>query len=369
MQDSALIESIYEAALIPERWTDVLQALARGAGGVSGAILIYDGDQQPRWCGTPFIEEVLEQYCTTDAWRRTELTPYMLNVPVGTFFYDADFFPIDLLERDEMRAPLYKIGIGNQIGTMIHMPSGENVVITVERAIGMPRPQAGILRNLEAYRPHLARASLMSARLGLERAQNAVSVLAVLGLPSAVITANGRVIAANALMEALEGPMVFAAHGRLALSDRAPNELFQQALDDTIRHPGVIRSIPVQAQNGRPAFIAHVLPIEGNVRDIFSNSSRLVIITPVEHGIAPDGAMLAGLFDLTPAEARVAGLLMQGETVGEIAALLGVAVTTLRSQLRSIFEKTGTTRQAELTGLLATVGAMPGTRKVNSSSN
>ena len=44
-----------------------------------------------------------------------------------------------------------------------------------------------------------------------------------------------------------------------------------------------------------------------------------------------------------------------GETLEEIAASGGVAMSTVRSQLRQVLEKTGCTRQAEVMSLLANV--------------
>jgi len=51
--------------------------------------------------------------------------------------------------------------------------------------------------------------------------------------------------------------------------------------------------------------------------------------------------------------ARVACLLAEGLAVGETAAHLGIKVATTRVYLRSIFDETGTRRQAELAALLA----------------
>lgn len=64
-------------------------------------------------------------------------------------------------------------------------------------------------------------------------------------------------------------------------------------------------------------------------------------------------------FGLTPAEARVALLLGRGRSVGEIAAALGVATTTVRTHLRQIFAKTNTHRQSELLMLLLGAEAAP----------
>jgi DNA-binding CsgD family transcriptional regulator len=76
-------------------------------------------------------------------------------------------------------------------------------------------------------------------------------------------------------------------------------------------------------------------------------------LTPLNRntGLAPD--LLHGLFDLSPAEARVARLLLEGKSVAGIAAESKVGENTVRAHLKSIFAKTGVNRQAELVRLLA----------------
>jgi DNA-binding CsgD family transcriptional regulator len=66
------------------------------------------------------------------------------------------------------------------------------------------------------------------------------------------------------------------------------------------------------------------------------------------------GAELATRFGLTPAEGRVAAQLAQGKSVREIALELHVTHHTVRSQLKSVFQKTGTRRQGELIHRLLT---------------
>ena len=59
------------------------------------------------------------------------------------------------------------------------------------------------------------------------------------------------------------------------------------------------------------------------------------------------------VFGLTHAEARLASALVQGLDLQEIARLHRVSVGTLRVQLKSVFGKTQTKRQAQLVALLA----------------
>ncbi|WGL15894.1 helix-turn-helix transcriptional regulator [Microbulbifer bruguierae] len=58
------------------------------------------------------------------------------------------------------------------------------------------------------------------------------------------------------------------------------------------------------------------------------------------------------LFGLTPAEAKLAIALCEGDSVTEYAAKLGVAVGTVRVQLKSIFSKLGVHRQPELVRII-----------------
>ena len=59
-------------------------------------------------------------------------------------------------------------------------------------------------------------------------------------------------------------------------------------------------------------------------------------------------------FGLTPAEARLALHLVAGETLRSAAVKLSISYETARTCLKSIFNKTGTCRQAELVIVILT---------------
>jgi DNA-binding CsgD family transcriptional regulator len=63
--------------------------------------------------------------------------------------------------------------------------------------------------------------------------------------------------------------------------------------------------------------------------------------------------LLMKLFRLTPAEARVAMFLTAGLESGEIAARTRTTNHTVRSHLKSIFQKTQVERQSQLTRLIS----------------
>jgi DNA-binding CsgD family transcriptional regulator len=73
--------------------------------------------------------------------------------------------------------------------------------------------------------------------------------------------------------------------------------------------------------------------------------------------------LLRSHFGLTPAEARLALQLVAGETLRVAAGKLSITYETARTQVKSIFNKTGTCRQAEL--VIVIVTAVPQLRLSN----
>src|SRR5262245_23730918 len=62
----------------------------------------------------------------------------------------------------------------------------------------------------------------------------------------------------------------------------------------------------------------------------------------------PQADFLETRFDLTPAQARLVVLLFAGASLRSCAKALGIKYETARTYLKSVFQKTGTHRQAEL---------------------
>ena len=85
------------------------------------------------------------------------------------------------------------------------------------------------------------------------------------------------------------------------------------------------------------------------------HASGVHINFPTTEGAA--GGLLQGLFDLSPAEARVACGIAERQTIEAIADELGVSRETVRCQLKSVLAKTGTKRQLDLALLLVGAGS------------
>ncbi len=70
-------------------------------------------------------------------------------------------------------------------------------------------------------------------------------------------------------------------------------------------------------------------------------------------------APAAMAFGITPAQARLASLIVDGKDLVEAAAILGISVNTARTQLKRMFKKTGSHSQPTLVRAILMAGAPP----------
>jgi DNA-binding CsgD family transcriptional regulator len=112
-------------------------------------------------------------------------------------------------------------------------------------------------------------------------------------------------------------------------------------------------SFPLAGSEGLSPTVAHLLPLVRTGRDIFCQGDAILILSKLGRSGTPGPAILEALFDLTPAEARIARGIAEGLTAEEIARDMGIQVATVRSHLKKIFVKTGVDRQVTLSRLLS----------------
>jgi DNA-binding CsgD family transcriptional regulator len=350
--DEALLDRIYEAAAIPEYWPDVLEKLAAIAGGQAGALVAYRGREPAGHTSSELYREGYEDYFQNGIEIENVRPLRAFERQYPGFLSDLEVQTPDEVARDEIyRRFLHPHGLQWTAGTIVLSPSNDILVVDVARATGEAPFDRASLEALDAYRPHVARASLMSARLGLRAASDMTDAMQLLGLPAIALSGTGKVVAMNSLVEAFDDRIVSRSFERVGLTQPSADALLADALDDA--KWGTSRSIPLHAAAGQPALIVHLLPVSRAAHDIFAAAKVLLIVTDVTAPEAPTQELLAGLFDLTPAEARVARALASGLALDRVAAEFGVSVQTIRNQLASVFHKTGTSRQVELLRLIA----------------
>jgi DNA-binding CsgD family transcriptional regulator len=91
-----------------------------------------------------------------------------------------------------------------------------------------------------------------------------------------------------------------------------------------------------------------VLPLRPETGWAVQHSSAIVFVKDPASAAAPSREDIRSLFDLTPAQAALAHEILAGDGIDAAAHRLGIARSTARTHLLEVFQKTGTSRQAEL---------------------
>jgi DNA-binding CsgD family transcriptional regulator len=352
--NSELIDKIYESCFEPQVWPKVLDDVGR-IGDAPGASLFFSRGGNQRCVTSPEPRERAERIVREGWLARGAIIPRLFAQRHAGFLIDVDFFAPEELEQEPIYRDLWRPqGVGWGMATAITLPTGDNAMFVLSRPTGLDPFARAAAARLDALRPHLARSVLMSARLQLERARVVGEALALMGIPALVFDDRGKVLAANALIEAVRGAVRWRAFDRVALKDKAADALLREAIAVTgAEGPTGVRSFPVHDIDTEHIMVAHVIPVRLSARDVFVRASGVFALTPVTAPEAPPVELVQSLFDLTPAEARIARQLAACQTVEAIATDSGVSVTTVRTHVRGVLEKTGCHRQGEVVALLS----------------
>ncbi|RYC31567.1 hypothetical protein D3273_13075 [Lichenibacterium minor] len=360
MDAQGLADLFYEAALAPDLWPAALSIMARRFDG-SCAILVASGPDEARYATSTDDGHIVADYVSGGWAARSDRIARCARLDPKAFVTERHLYTLDELHRDPALEGFFlPRNIGSEFGTIFSMPTGDLMVATVQRRFGAPPLDAGAVATAEALRPHLARAALISARLGLDRSRGAVDALATLGFPAAALSARGRVVIGNDLLASLMPHALRESRGRLTLSDPGADLALSRALEELRAQDGgsrLGRSIPIAARLGGLPSVAHLVPVMGAGRDVFVGAACVVMITRASTPTPLDAGLLASLFGLTPAEARVARSAVILGGVPAVADELKLSRETVKSQLKAVMGKTGVASQQGLTALLGSLTA------------
>lgn len=355
MQTEAdLVDDIYEAAIVPERWPRLLDEIARRHDAALGSIFTTRPDGTIRWIGTDAAAKLFAEFQSLDPPVEPIRLRRAAELELEGFYTDLDLGDPSIFEHPAYTQFLYPRNYGWFAAATFQLPNGDSAGVGFERYRDRGPFEPSAIDSLNDLRPHLGRAAVLSVQAGLQRAQSMAEALNTVGIPGAVLNTNGQLFVANARFEALMPAVVADRRHRVCLTNSRADELLRDAIERlrTRGAPGQSRSIPVAARDDRPPLIFHIVPVRGAAHDIFSQGLAILTATPVDRSAVPAAEVLQVLFDLTPAEARVARAIAQGKSVEAIAIANGVSRETVRTQLVSILRKTGLNRQAELVALL-----------------
>jgi DNA-binding CsgD family transcriptional regulator/PAS domain-containing protein len=363
---SALIAEIYDTVLDRSFWPAALkkttvfvqgQASAiywNDAANNSGDVLFDDGGIDPKYRQLYF-----EKYVALNP----TLTPRCfaaVEEPMAT----ADLIPCDeFLKTRFYREWAKPQGLIDFVSIFLEKATAKAAMFGVFR-----HEQQGIVdqetrRRMRLIAPHMRRAAMISKVVNLKQTQATSLTEAMDGLRAGVIfvDAEGRILHANAAAQGIldQANILRVSSGRLVSSDARTNADLRTIFAAAAQGDSAAgaRGVPLPS-SADPAetYVAHVLPLTSNRRrrlssDVVAVAAVFVHKAAIASSSPPE--IVAQTFKLTMTELRVLFAIVEVGGVPEVADVLGIAPTTVRTHLSRVYEKTSVSRQADLVKLVA----------------
>jgi DNA-binding CsgD family transcriptional regulator len=368
----ALLDSLYLAPFETRGWSGFLEQLVNWSGSRSARMLVLNSDADRVLSSVQVntdrdaYQAYVDHFVNLCPWRPElkDKAPGQLYSTYTDFsckqdaFYQTEFF-------NDWARPL-DIHHG-ACGTVTRY-ADLTIQLLVQRTGGQGHYGGDDMRQINALLPHVRRALRLEAARWREHHRHAVLESPQRSNAMLLIDPRGRLAyVSDDAQRYLNDDSLFAVRdGCLRLQQHAKQRDFQRVLGQILASPGKWDTAGEVLLLERPDLSTLrllVMPLHPEARDegLFPvRSHAAVFIIDVDAEVQIDEALLAQLFALTAAEARAAAMVARGNNPTDIARLCNISVHTARSQLKTIFRKTGTSSQSRLTSLIL---GSPATRK------
>ncbi len=209
---------------------------------------------------------------------------------------------------------------------------------------------------LDRLMRHLRQSVSLAYRIGTlqQQCHSLLDHLEALRGPVAIVNAQGQPEFVNdAMTDLLRATSLLALEpsGLRALLTKE-NARLQQLLGSAINAPQTGGAMLLHTGSAQPLLL-QVAPLTNSFREFgIGHGAAIITVTDWQAPTNRIADTFRSVLELTSAEADVAVFLMRGRPDDEIATAIGVAVSTVRSHVRAVLEKTHLHSKAELAHLL-----------------
>jgi DNA-binding CsgD family transcriptional regulator len=305
-----------------------------------------------------FVDDHENPY--TDRYYTTNL---MTNLPWGRVVSLDECVPYHSLEKTELyRFCMAPIGIYHMIGVDLRNANGQRFSVRFCRPKNAENFADEERSLLTLLAPHIQRAvanGMQLIQLDKERKLYS-STIAKQSIGMITLDERGKVVTRNAVADALirEKDGLHIINEQIHLESPAARAKLSGYIDEVVaaqrdHQAAPTNALAVDRPSGKPDLEILIKPmmIDKTVEPGHT-PHMIVFINEPERHFDIDTRILMSLYSLTKAEVALAKLLAEGHNLDMAAAELGIARNTARAQLRSIFAKTGVSRQSMLVSLI-----------------
>jgi DNA-binding CsgD family transcriptional regulator len=358
----SILDSIYAAGTLPERWPVALGKLAhvfncscvslvdkntltsKGSAFSWGIDAAGEREYMDYWLPRNIF------HLRTRVWRPGQVETDRTILPKSELLR-SDYYN-GFLKPFEMHAML-----------RVALSAGETSVhlLALARAQSAGEYERSDIDALQPLVGHLQRAATISKHMNeVGEALHGLSGVLEHGSTGIILlSAAGRVVFANSTASKIleTGFALGLRASRLIARSRRDDVILRRLIAGAtgqIKEVGDARggALCTETEAGMPGLTVVVGPLDSSRVTSQTSPAAFVLLTDPDRGSSRPAWMLQTLYELTPAEILMAERLMKGDTPKQAAAALNIKVSTARWHLSALFEKTGTARQSELVRLL-----------------
>ena len=359
---SKLLGSLYDAAADPTLWEPYLQQLAQNTNARSAALVLHDADQDlhsvhSSWGLDPDgIRLYREYYGSIDVWTQRAM-------PISSIWvcHSEALCPRSELVTTEIYNDfLAEFGIEHGLFGLVDNSGSHLAAVSLYRDSSSSAFDIAELQLVRIIAPHIQRAFELNSQFCKLKTQSAGLERALDMLPTGLIFfgTKGEVVLMNrsALASVAERDGLLATRDRLRAERSAESSLLEktilQAASTSSGKGHSAGGTVIISRRSRPPLRLQISPIRNSGIQTSQSIAAVAFVNDPLRANRPTQEVLRLFYGLTPAECRVALLLGDGHAPRKIANMVGVTDNTVRSQIKSIFSKTGVRRQGELIRLL-----------------
>ncbi len=353
------LDEVYEAAADPTLWPRVLRRLADLAGGCDAVFRSYDlyteaGSVVAGRLDASILAANFRAFATRNP-LKTPRDQFDPSTWTPGYKRDVDWLPKEDFVRTEYYNDFYrKFDIHSDVSIGFESVNACWTGVDIYRSQKQGAFTSDELALCMSLQPHMARGmrlarSMSGVRGGpdevVDRSAAGLFVLEPGGVVRHINAAGHRLIERTRGVSVRRDRLVCAAHG----ATQRLHAMIGRAGDPDLRVGG---SLGLAASGGERLWVEVAPLTAGHAWAFAAGPAVLVSITDQAAGRAVSESMLRDLYDLTPAEIRVAATLFAGLEPARAAEHLGVGLATVRTHLLHIYAKTETTGQSDLCRLL-----------------
>lgn len=362
---------IYDAALAPEKWSSFMARLAhelrayssmlRVANHNSGNVSMFETVNYDPQQVTAYREHFihLDYFATA-----------FTTLPIGTMITGDEVVPWELQRNTEFYNGYLRAGnVRHVIGGTLFRSNNYHMEFGLQRELGEKDFDENDKWLLNLLSPHMVRAAYINHQIGNVTLQKqwALSALNQLHIGIILLDDQSKVLFINGVAEQLisgSNGLSIGEYGPV-LSNSADTAHLRSIIRDAAKLASGRGNISLFAggsmrvaagECGRRMQLQIIpLPLGLSERPFEGLPTGCVaVFVSLEGVLHLSRALMADRYGLTCAEARLASMMAEGNSLEDIAESLAVSIQTARSQLKSVFAKTGVRRQAELVALVLT---------------